>query len=52
MREVKHLPDPNELYLQICEEMYEPEAVEERNEVDESLDDELQGSDNVRGGDA
>jgi len=27
LREVKHLPDPNELYLQICEEMYEPEAV-------------------------
>ncbi len=52
LREVKHLPDPNELYLQICEEMYEPEAVEERNEVNESLDDELQGSDNVRGGDA
>ncbi|MGH8792942.1 MAG: PH domain-containing protein [Stackebrandtia sp.] len=39
LREVKHLPDPNELYLQICEEMYEPEAVEARDVVDgEPLD--------------
>lgn len=51
LRDVKHLPDPNELYLQICEEMYEPAAVEERDHVDEALDDELQ-ADNVRGGDA
>ncbi len=28
LREVKHLPNPNELYLRIVEEMYEPEAVE------------------------
>lgn len=30
LREVKHLPNPNELYLRIVEEMYEPEAVEAR----------------------
>ncbi len=30
LREVKHLPNPNELYLRVCEEMYEPEAVEAR----------------------
>ncbi len=28
LRVVKHLPNPNELYLRIVEEMYEPEAVE------------------------
>jgi membrane protein YdbS with pleckstrin-like domain len=28
LREIKHLPTPNELYLRIVEEMYEPEAVE------------------------
>jgi membrane protein YdbS with pleckstrin-like domain len=28
LREVRHLPNPNELYLRIVEEMYEPEAVE------------------------
>lgn len=28
LRTVKHLPNPNELYLRIVEEMYEPEAVE------------------------
>jgi membrane protein YdbS with pleckstrin-like domain len=28
LREIKHLPNPNELYLRIVEEMYEPEAVE------------------------
>ncbi|HKD97472.1 MAG TPA: PH domain-containing protein [Micromonosporaceae bacterium] len=28
LREVKHLPNPNELYLRIVEEMYEPETVE------------------------
>jgi membrane protein YdbS with pleckstrin-like domain len=30
LREVKTLPNPNELYLRIVEEMYEPEAVEAR----------------------
>ena len=30
LRTVKHLPNPNELYLRIVEEMYEPEAVEAR----------------------
>ncbi|MGH3661027.1 MAG: PH domain-containing protein [Micromonosporaceae bacterium] len=30
LREIKHLPNPNELYLRVCEEMYEPEAVEAR----------------------
>lgn len=54
LREVKHLPDPNELYLQICEEMYEPEAVEARDKVDEEeLDDQLQVEDEKNlGGDA
>src|SRR5690606_15716320 len=28
--EVTHLPNPNELYLRVVEEMYEPEAVEAR----------------------
>jgi membrane protein YdbS with pleckstrin-like domain len=28
LRTVRHLPNPNELYLRIVEEMYEPEAVE------------------------
>jgi membrane protein YdbS with pleckstrin-like domain len=39
LREVKHLPNPNELYLRVVEEMYEPQAVEARlgkdNEVGE-----------------
>ena len=30
LRTVKPLPNPNELYLRIVEEMYEPEAVEAR----------------------
>jgi membrane protein YdbS with pleckstrin-like domain len=30
MRRIKDLPNPNELYLRIVEEMYEPEAVEVR----------------------
>jgi membrane protein YdbS with pleckstrin-like domain len=30
LRRVKHLPNPNELYLKIVEEMYEPEAVDRR----------------------
>lgn len=30
LREIKHLPHPKELYVRICEEMYEPAAVEAR----------------------
>lgn len=30
LREIVHLPDPNELYLRVVEEMYEPQAVEAR----------------------
>lgn len=30
LREVIHLPNPNELYLRVVEEMYEPQAVEAR----------------------
>jgi len=30
LREVRHLPNPNELYLRVVEEMYEPQAVEAR----------------------
>jgi membrane protein YdbS with pleckstrin-like domain len=30
LRKVDHMPDPNELYLRIVEEMYEPAAVEAR----------------------
>lgn len=30
LREVPHLPNPNELYLRVVEEMYEPAAVEAR----------------------
>jgi membrane protein YdbS with pleckstrin-like domain len=30
LREVKHVPNPNELYLRVVEEMYEPQAVEAR----------------------
>jgi membrane protein YdbS with pleckstrin-like domain len=37
LREVKHLPNPNELYLRIVEEMYEPEAVEAK--LTQSMDD-------------
>jgi len=43
LREVKHLPNPNELYLRVVEEMYEPQAVEARlsgsGEDDEMEDD-------------
>jgi len=35
LRNVPHLPNPNELYLQMCEEMYEPEAVDEREAEEE-----------------
>ncbi|MQA28152.1 MAG: hypothetical protein GEU94_22505, partial [Micromonosporaceae bacterium] len=38
LREIKHLPNPNELYLRVCEEMYEPEAVEARLGEEESED--------------
>jgi membrane protein YdbS with pleckstrin-like domain len=34
LREVKHLPNPNELYLRVVEEMYEPQAVEARMSKD------------------
>jgi membrane protein YdbS with pleckstrin-like domain len=38
LRDIPHLPNPNELYLQMCEEMYEPEAVDEReSEQEEDL---------------
>lgn len=42
LREVPHLPNPNELYLRVVEEMYEPEAVEARlgnNAADEESGD-------------
>ncbi|MGH3738491.1 MAG: PH domain-containing protein [Micromonosporaceae bacterium] len=45
LREIKHLPNPNELYLRVCEEMYEPEAVEARlgEETDEEHNERLVG---------
>jgi membrane protein YdbS with pleckstrin-like domain len=39
LREVKHLPNPNELYLRVVEEMYEPQAVEARLGKDGEGDD-------------
>ena len=39
LREVKHLPNPNELYLRVVEEMYEPQAVEARLGKDTEGDD-------------
>ena len=41
LREIKHLPNPNELYLRVVEEMYEPQAVEARlgRTADESATD-------------
>ncbi len=41
LREVKYLPNPNELYLRVVEEMYEPQAVEARlgKEADEATSD-------------
>ncbi|MGA3526156.1 PH domain-containing protein [Melissospora conviva] len=41
LREVKNLPNPNELYLRVVEEMYEPQAVEARlgKEADEAKSD-------------
>jgi hypothetical protein len=38
LRKVDNLPNPNELYLRIVEEMYEPEAVEAR--LSRSIEDE------------
>jgi membrane protein YdbS with pleckstrin-like domain len=39
LREIKHLPNPNELYLRVVEEMYEPQAVEARLGKDGDGDD-------------
>jgi membrane protein YdbS with pleckstrin-like domain len=39
LREVKHLPNPNELYLRVVEEMYEPQAVEARLSSSKSSED-------------
>ncbi|MBO3740719.1 PH domain-containing protein [Actinoplanes flavus] len=39
LREVKHLPNPNELYLRVVEEMYEPQAVEARLGKDDEGED-------------
>jgi membrane protein YdbS with pleckstrin-like domain len=39
LREIKHLPNPNELYLRVVEEMYEPQAVEARLGKDGDLGD-------------
>jgi membrane protein YdbS with pleckstrin-like domain len=41
LREIKYLPNPNELYLRVVEEMYEPQAVEARlgKEADEATSD-------------
>ncbi len=39
LREVKHLPNPNELYLRVVEEMYEPQAVEARLGKEDEGDD-------------
>lgn len=44
LREVKHLPNPNELYLRVVEEMYEPQAVEARLSSSKSSDDGGDGS--------
>ena len=41
LREVPHLPNPNELYLRVVEEMYEPQEVEARVGPDEEREDEL-----------
>jgi membrane protein YdbS with pleckstrin-like domain len=40
LREVKHLPNPNELYLRVVEEMYEPQAVEARLSSSKSAENE------------
>lgn len=45
LREVPYLPNPNELYLRVVEEMYEPAAVEARlgGSIDESEEERLVG---------
>jgi membrane protein YdbS with pleckstrin-like domain len=45
LREVPYLPSPNELYLRVVEEMYEPAAVEARlgNDTEESEDEQKVG---------
>lgn len=54
LRNVPHLPNPNELYLQMCEEMYEPEAVDEREaeEEEELIPENAYDKDSRLGGDA
>lgn len=54
LRNVPHLPNPNELYLQMCEEMYEPEAVDEREaeEEEELIPESEYDKDTRLGGDA
>lgn len=54
LRNVPHLPNPNELYLQMCEEMYEPEAVDEREaeEEEELIPETAYEKDTRLGGDA
>ncbi|MGH3680474.1 MAG: PH domain-containing protein [Natronosporangium sp.] len=37
LREIPHLPNPNELYLRVVEEMYEPQAVQLRLAGDEDV---------------
>ncbi|MPZ26758.1 MAG: PH domain-containing protein [Micromonosporaceae bacterium] len=41
LREIPHLPNPNELYLRVVEEMYEPHAVEQRLDGGEDREDQL-----------
>jgi membrane protein YdbS with pleckstrin-like domain len=45
LREVKHLPHPTELYNRICEEMYEPAAVEARISAAKKEEEEEVGED-------
>ncbi|MCH7231265.1 PH domain-containing protein [Glycomyces sp. L485] len=54
LRNVPHLPNPNELYLQMCEEMYEPEAVDEREaeEEEDLIPENAYEKDSRLGGDA
>lgn len=44
LREIEHLPNPNELYLRVVEEMYDPDAVEARVDTSEA-EDERKGGD-------
>ena len=39
LRKINNLPNPNELYLRVVEEMYEPQAVEARLGKDGDGDD-------------